>query len=102
MSSLSAVSTSFSAGRTSTWALSVARLTVAVTPGSFFNFFSTRATHDEHVIPVTARSSSIRGSPSVSGVSLLVSATVFIRLLPHNLLRLRQLLTLLHHCVLRL
>src|SRR5690625_7210771 len=47
---------------TVTCALSVAKLTVAVTPGRRVKRFSTRATHEEHVIPETARSSSTTGS----------------------------------------
>src|SRR5436190_23816398 len=40
-----------------TCAISVAKLTDAVTPSSLFSFFSTRAAHDAHVIPPMARSS---------------------------------------------
>jgi hypothetical protein len=35
----------------STWAFSVAKLTVAVTPSILLSFFSIRAAQDAHVIP---------------------------------------------------
>jgi hypothetical protein len=41
---------SIAAGKV-TWAVSVAKLTVAVTPSSLFSFFSTRDAHDAQVIP---------------------------------------------------
>ena len=46
-----------------TRAVSVAKLTVAVTPSSLLSFFSTRAAHDAHVIP-PIDSSTLRPGPS--------------------------------------
>ena len=51
----------------STRAVSVARLTLAPrTPGTFFSAFSTRATHEAHVIPST-RMSSVAGAAAKRG-----------------------------------
>src|SRR5207253_5674456 len=47
-----------------TWAFSVARLTDApVTPGTFFNAFSTRPTQEAQVIPEIARDTVSLGMP---------------------------------------
>src|SRR5690625_6958090 len=70
---------------TVTCALSVAKLTVAVTPGRRVKRFSTRATHEEHVIPETARSSSTTGS-AAGAKEAGATAGLVINQLPHILL----------------
>src|SRR5215472_1823114 len=54
-----------------TRAVSVAKLTVAATPSSLFSFFSTRAAHDEQVIPPMASSTARRSATVVIGVLLI-------------------------------
>src|SRR5690625_4384704 len=50
-----------------TWADSVARLTVALAPGTALSFFSTRLTQAAQVIPSTARSTSPNGAVVLVG-----------------------------------
>ena len=57
-----------------TWAVSVARLTIAVTPSSLFSFFSTRIAHDAQVIPPMTRSVALTGRPRAVQLSLAASA----------------------------
>jgi hypothetical protein len=60
-----AASTGVPSGST-TWALSVAKLTVAETPGIRLSFFSTRAAHEAQVMPPIRRSTAWTAWPSVS------------------------------------
>jgi hypothetical protein len=48
-----------------TWALSVAKLTVADTPGIRLSLFSIRAAHEAQVMPPTGRSQRSRSCVSV-------------------------------------
>ena len=64
-----------------TWAVSVAKLTVAVMPSSLLSFFSILAAHEAHVIPPIA-SSTRRGAPpglsaEFSAVNALTRITSF-------------------------
>ena len=67
-----------------TRAVSVAKLTVAVTPSSLLSFFSTRAAHEAHVIPPIA-SSAWRGGPS----GVLTEHSPVSALIPHHFLSVR-------------
>ena len=59
-----------------TRAVSVAKLTVAVTPCSLLSFFSTRAAHEAHVIPPIARSTRPAGPPGIAaGISPMTALT---------------------------
>lgn len=49
-------SSSVTSGPAVTWAVSNAKFTSAVTPGSLLRDRSMRLAHDEHVIPVISRS----------------------------------------------
>ena len=59
-----------SAGK-DTCAVSVAKLTVALTPSSLFSFFSIRAAHDAQVIPPIASST----APIPGGLGLVAVVT---------------------------
>src|SRR6478752_867053 len=67
-----AASTAVFSGST-TWALSVAKLTVARTPGIRFNFFSIRAAHEAQVMPPIRRSTACVMRAHLLGVSSMLS-----------------------------
>ena len=59
-----------------TRAVSVAKLTVAVTPSSLLSFFSTRAAHEAHVIPPIASSARPAEPPGIpAGISPMTALT---------------------------
>src|ERR1700722_16954891 len=66
-------STTVSGSGNDTRAVSVARLTVAVTPSSLFSFFSNRAAHDAQVIPPMTRSVVLMTIQNECGSNLLVN-----------------------------